>query len=194
MGYLVERLPECAPVVAEHTRTYDELLLHVLMGDLGRFYMARAQGDPQLASRYWETVEGLVSKGDERVENAVAASLIEWFGLGDSSEQEALRAAADQLDRRHGKSRGLTSTPLSAPSRASRTRARGRLRRADLNVSEGWLVAGPGAANEFHFVVAKGGHLQPLDLGVLHEGQHLRSSHEDVVYSRHCQLEPRARA
>lgn len=95
--YLIKRLPEFAPVAAEHAQTYDELLLHVLMGDLGRFYMACAQGDPQLASRYWETVEVLVSTGDERVENAVAASLIEWFGLGDSSEQRALRAAADQL-------------------------------------------------------------------------------------------------
>jgi hypothetical protein len=32
-------------------------MLHVLMGDLGRFYMARARLDSELGSRYWQAVE-----------------------------------------------------------------------------------------------------------------------------------------
>jgi hypothetical protein len=95
--YLVEHVPEFAPVADEHAQTYDELLLHVLMGDLGRFYMARVRLDPELASRYWEAVEVLATDGDARIENAVAASLIEWFAWGEPSEQEALRAAAGDL-------------------------------------------------------------------------------------------------
>jgi len=67
------------------------------MGDLGRFYMARATLDPELAARYWRAVEVLATDGDALVENAVAASLIEWFACGEPSEQEALWAAAGDL-------------------------------------------------------------------------------------------------
>lgn len=93
LRYLVERLPEFGPVADEHVQDNDGLLLHVLMGDLARFYMERARLDPELASRYWATVEVLAGQGDERVENAVATSLIEWFAWGDATDREALQAA-----------------------------------------------------------------------------------------------------
>jgi hypothetical protein len=94
---LVERLPEFAPIADEHVAFNGELLLHVLMGDLGRFYMEHAVNEPLLAERYWRVVEELVATGDERVENAVAASLIEWFVWGDAKERAAIRAAAPMI-------------------------------------------------------------------------------------------------
>src|SRR5262245_46078969 len=48
-------------------------------GDLGRFYMARALDDPELAGRYWSVVEELAANGDQVVESAVHTSLIERF-------------------------------------------------------------------------------------------------------------------
>ena len=120
---------------------------------------------------------------------------IEFAGGSISSSTASTGFAA----RPDGRSTGASGAADRAPNHGQRrakqhTRPWSSPRSADVNASKRWSVAGPRAANELHFAVAKGGHLQPLDLGVLHEGQHLRSSHEDVVYSRHCQLEPRARA
>lgn len=56
VGYLVSRLPGFAPYVDEHRRAYGELLIHPLMGDLGRYYMAAGVGDVDLAVRYWNAV------------------------------------------------------------------------------------------------------------------------------------------
>ena len=95
--YLVGRLPEFEQVAGEHIQAYDEPLLHVLMGDLGRFYMERARLDPELTSRYWQAVEVLATDGDAGVKNAVAASLMEWFAWGDVSEKAALRDAMNDL-------------------------------------------------------------------------------------------------
>jgi hypothetical protein len=55
--------------------------------------MEHARIDSELASRYWAAVEVLANDGDEPVENAVAASLIEWFVWGDATERDALQAA-----------------------------------------------------------------------------------------------------
>lgn len=71
-----------------------DLLLHVVMGDLGRFYMERARPADDLAARYWRAVEELASTGDEGVQNAVHVSLVEWFAWGDDAEQAALAEAA----------------------------------------------------------------------------------------------------
>jgi hypothetical protein len=79
---LLEELPEFSPFYEESdgrpTEAGDELLIHVVMGDLARFYMERAAHDPELAARYWRVVEELATEGDQAVENAVHVSLIEW--------------------------------------------------------------------------------------------------------------------
>ncbi len=93
LRYLVERLPEFAPAAVEHVQDNGELLLHVLMGDLARFYMQQARLDPELSARYSTAVEVLASEGNDRVENAVAASLIEWFAWGKATDRDALHAA-----------------------------------------------------------------------------------------------------
>jgi hypothetical protein len=89
-------------VVPEFTADYEDsvghpsydadgdLLVHVVMGDLGRFYMANARHDQELAGRFWRVIDELASHGDEGVENAVHVSLIEWFAWGAEDEQAAL--------------------------------------------------------------------------------------------------------
>ena len=96
---LLEELPEFGPEYQESVGhpDYDEngeLLLHVVMGDLGRFYMSHGRGNAEIAARFWRVVEEMAQEGDEAVENAVHASLIEWFAWGDAAEQAALLDAS----------------------------------------------------------------------------------------------------
>jgi hypothetical protein len=97
---LLDELPEFAPYYQDSdgrpTEPGDELLIHVVMGDLARFYMENALADPDLQQRYWSAVERLAVDGDQAVENAVHVSLIEAFGWGSQREQTALREARDQ--------------------------------------------------------------------------------------------------
>jgi hypothetical protein len=91
---LLDVLPEFRPYYDDSdgrpAEPGDELLLHVVMGDLARFYMARGLDNAGLAARFWRVVEELAADGDQAVENAVHVSLIEWFAWGDDSEKEAL--------------------------------------------------------------------------------------------------------
>ena len=68
-------------------------MLHVAMGDLGRYYMLEARSNPDRARTYWLAVERLAGDGDEAVRNAVHASLIEWFAWGDRNAKDALAEA-----------------------------------------------------------------------------------------------------
>lgn len=96
MEHLVERMPEFRPVLDDHLDfSGGENLFHMLMGDLGRFYMSTARHESDLSRRYWMAVEKLASEGDDDVENAVGVSLIEWFAWGDEGERAALIAAQD---------------------------------------------------------------------------------------------------
>jgi hypothetical protein len=104
----VERLLDAVPEFASDYEAsgghpdYDgdgDLLLHVVMGDLGRFYMEQARGDEDLARRFWRVVEELATKGNEDVQNAVEVSLIEWFAWGDEQQQAALAESEPQLGR-----------------------------------------------------------------------------------------------
>jgi hypothetical protein len=91
---LLELLPEFGPDYEESdgrpSEPGDDLLLHVVMGDLARFYMRRALRNSELAPRFWQLVEELAAEGDQAVENAVWVSLIEWFAWGDDDERAAL--------------------------------------------------------------------------------------------------------
>jgi hypothetical protein len=55
------------------------------------------------------------------------------------------------------------------------------------------LTPRPGAAHQLYFAVTLCGHLEPLNVGVLNERQHVRTPHEHFIDSRHSQLEPRPR-
>ncbi len=98
VAHLLQALPEFVSYyedsLAAPTEPGDQLLIHVVMGDLARFYMENAINDQELARRYWSVVEDLAANGDQAVENAVHVSLIEWFAWGDEDEKAALLAAS----------------------------------------------------------------------------------------------------
>lgn len=91
---LLEVLPEFRPDFEESdgrpSEPGDDLLLHVVMGDLARFYMRHGLRNGELARRFWQVVEELAGQGDQAVENAIWVSLIEWFAWGDEEENAAL--------------------------------------------------------------------------------------------------------
>ena len=88
---LRNNLPEFAPAIDEHLEdNFGELLFHLLMGDLARFYVSDALDDPALRRRFWMVVDRLAVLGDDRVENAVGVSLIEWFAWGSDQERSML--------------------------------------------------------------------------------------------------------
>ena len=91
--HLVEGLPEFGPAVEEHLEDNGELLFHLVMGDLARFYMAHGLDDAELRRRFWMTVERLAASGDDYVENALGVSLVEWFAWGSEREKQGLRDA-----------------------------------------------------------------------------------------------------
>ena len=93
LDVLPEFRPYCDNSDGRPTAPGDELLIHVVMGDLARFYMAHGVDDPDVAARFWRVVEELAAHGDQAVENAVHVSLIEWFAWGDDTEQAALVSA-----------------------------------------------------------------------------------------------------
>ena len=69
------------------------------MGELARFSLEQGLAEqPDLAERYWAVVEELAAHGDEYIQDAVSASLIEYFAWGTEDEQAALRNA----ERLHG--------------------------------------------------------------------------------------------
>lgn len=74
---LLVEVPELVPVVDEHLGEHDELLLHLLVGDIRRAceeaWNAR---DPQFLSRVLRCLDGALAAGDEYVQNAVAVSFV----------------------------------------------------------------------------------------------------------------------
>ena len=91
---LRQRLPEFAPAIDEHLEDNPgELLFHLLMGDLARFYVSQALDSTELQRRFWMAVDRLAVFGDDAVQNAIGVSLIEWFAWGDDRERTILVAA-----------------------------------------------------------------------------------------------------
>jgi hypothetical protein len=91
---LRQQLPEFAPTIDEHREdNFGELLFHLLMGDLARFYVSQAVDSPEVQRRFWMVVDRLAVRGDSGVQNAIGVSLIEWFAWGDDRERATLVAA-----------------------------------------------------------------------------------------------------
>lgn len=81
---LLAAVPEFGESLREHYREYDELLQHVLFGDLVRFVeSAWRRGDQELVSSVLRFVDRAIREGDERVKNLVCASFIENVGPHD---------------------------------------------------------------------------------------------------------------
>jgi hypothetical protein len=102
LALILDRLPAFRAHLDEESafgEGGEPLLLHLVMGDLGRYYMAVARHDDDLRRRYWEVVEQLASSEGQYVDNAVHTSLIEWFAWGDEDEKNALVTAYPLLGR-----------------------------------------------------------------------------------------------
>jgi hypothetical protein len=84
------RLPEFAPDIDEHLAFNGELLLHLLMGDLARWYVKEALEQSELKRRVWMTIDWLDIHGDWSVQNAIGVSFIEWFAWGSDQDRAIL--------------------------------------------------------------------------------------------------------
>jgi len=75
---LREAVPEFGPVIDEHIAFNDELLPHVLFGDLTRFVLvAHDQGNEELVRRCLVFLDEALREGDAMLENLVAVSFVE---------------------------------------------------------------------------------------------------------------------
>lgn len=81
---LTNRVPEFQAAVDEHLAYYEELLDHVLFGDLTRFVLAaHDRGDASLVARTLRFLDEALADGDEYVENLVAVSFVGIVGPWD---------------------------------------------------------------------------------------------------------------
>jgi hypothetical protein len=77
-------VPESQELVAEHLEDYEELLLHVLMGDLRRMAIAMFErGESDSLARLLGVLDRSLVEGDDHVQNAVAVSFVEDTGWWD---------------------------------------------------------------------------------------------------------------
>ncbi len=81
---LLTDVPEAGPVLDEHLRDNDVLLLHVFVGDLRRMCeTAWGAGDRAILARLLIFLDGALRLGDDYVKEAVAVSFVEDSGWWD---------------------------------------------------------------------------------------------------------------
>ena len=86
LGELRTDVPELVPVIDEHISTHDQVLPHVLLGDVTRFVVeAHADGTTGVEDRCLRVLDRALREGDEEVVNVVEASFIENVGPWDKS-------------------------------------------------------------------------------------------------------------
>ncbi len=99
---LVRVCQEVLPIVREHLVDMDgELLLHLLIADIGRFASAQhAKGDVALSDRILRVVaEAFVGDLDAHVQNAVAVSFVENFVPTDGDDDAWFNSWPTELHR-----------------------------------------------------------------------------------------------
>jgi hypothetical protein len=107
-------VPEFGPAVDEHVAEYDEVLQHVLFGDLTRFVLAaHERGDREVEERCLGFLDRAVRDGDDEVKNLVLVSFVENIQPWDPSRADfigswpsALRGAAVRAQRAQDDSTG----------------------------------------------------------------------------------------
>lgn len=99
LAALVSEVPEVAPVVMEHLADNDDqLLLHVLMGDLLRFATdAFESGRTPALQRLLGLLDHALRAGTEEVNNAVAVSFVEDARWWDPQAQPFIESWPDGL-------------------------------------------------------------------------------------------------
>src|SRR5664279_369177 len=81
----VKAVPEFAATLDEQVQTFDELLPHVLFGDLTRFVSeAQNAGEDELVKRCLRFLDDALTHGDPKVANLVHVSSIEIMQPWDS--------------------------------------------------------------------------------------------------------------
>jgi hypothetical protein len=91
-------VPEFGPTIDEHVAEYDEVLAHVLFGDLTRFVLAaHERGDTDLEQRSLSFLERALREGDEQVQNLVAVSFVENVGPREQAQRDFIAAWPDAL-------------------------------------------------------------------------------------------------
>lgn len=91
-------LPEFAPAIDEHVAHNDEVLPHVLFGDLTRFVLeASRQRNDDLTRRALVFLDISLRDGDHSVQNLVAVSFVENVGPWDPSQAQFIESWPDAL-------------------------------------------------------------------------------------------------
>lgn len=88
LAALAREVPEVQPVVREHLKDNDELLLHLLTDDLRRFAIeAFDSGRTEVLERLLALLDRAFVHGDNYVTNAIAVSFVEDTGGWDPAMQ-----------------------------------------------------------------------------------------------------------
>jgi hypothetical protein len=95
---LRETLPEFAAAIDEHVADHDEVLPHVLFGDLTRFVLdAHQRGDDDLVRRALAFLDSALREGDDGVQNLVGVSFVENVGPWDADQAQFIASWPDAL-------------------------------------------------------------------------------------------------
>ena len=93
-------VPEFGPTIDEHVEDYDEVLAHVLFGDLTRFVLAaHREGDSALVDRSLRFLDEAFCEGDGGVQDLVAGSFVENVAPWDPSVRDFIRSWPKALRR-----------------------------------------------------------------------------------------------
>ena len=85
-------------VTEEHRRTYDEILLHVLCGDLSRYCVAAwRRGDSPGVSHCLACAAAALDDGDPALRNAIQVSFVENVGPWDPMMRPFIATWPDSL-------------------------------------------------------------------------------------------------
>jgi hypothetical protein len=91
-------LPEFAAEIDEHVVDNDEVLPHVLFGDLTRFVLdAHMRGDDDLVRRALAFLDHALREGDDMVQNLVGVSFVENVGPWDPDQAQFIASWPDAL-------------------------------------------------------------------------------------------------
>ena len=91
-------LPEFAAEIDEHVVDNDEMLPHVLFGDLTRFVLDASQRrDDDLVQRALAFLDAALREGDDAVQNLVGVSFVENVGPWDPNQADFIESWPDAL-------------------------------------------------------------------------------------------------
>ena len=91
-------LPEFAAAIDEHVADNDEVLPHVLFGDLSRFVVEAGQRrDDDLVRRALAFLDAALREGDDAVQNLVGVSFVENVGPWDRNQADFIESWPDAL-------------------------------------------------------------------------------------------------